>query len=418
MTAQKLKSLSQLFKQNQKRNGIILGIIAVAGVAAFLIFSQSTQPVKKEAKEKAALHNVANEVEDKSMWMFKSASQLDEQHKKQDSLSQELAEIKKELKGLKTVKLEQNKEQPHTPLEPVKPVRKTNFDHTNFDDDAPQFSVPHYPAETPVIPQKPGILSINLNSYSLEEKHLPHVDSYIPAGSYARAVLLNGVDVSAGVTSQASPQPVLLKLTHKGSLPNKFFGKMKECRVIAAAYGDLSSERAYMRLETLSCVQPDGHVIETEVDGYVSSARDGKNGVRGRVVIRDAEMLKRGFMGGVLSGLGKATSHSFGSTSISPFGSVNTSTAKGADIFKQAGAQGTADAFELMARYNIQRAEQYQPVIQISANTKVEIVFHSGTKFGEQARKQKRIVNPLSNPIPANPNQEFQSLLQQQKNYP
>jgi len=167
---------------------------------------------------------------------------------------------------------------------------------------------------------------------------------------------------------------------------------MKECRVVAAAYGDLSSERAYMRLEKLSCVKPDGHVIESKVDGYVSG-NDGKNGVRGRVVIRDAEMLKRGFMGGVLSGLGKATTNSFSSTSVSPFGSVNTSTAKGADIFKQAGAQGSADAFELMARYNIQRAEQYQPVIQIGAATKVEVVFLSGAEFGEQKVMERKEVH-------------------------
>ncbi len=413
-----MASLSQLFKQNQKRNGIILGVFAAALIGAFLIFSQNSEPVKKEPKEKPTLHNVANEVEDKNLWMFKSGGQLEANQKKQDALSQEIVELKKEIKELKTAKLEQNKkelEHEH-PSEPLVPVRKVD---TNFDDDS-TFTQPSMPTgSTPnlAMPQSPGILSVNLSPIPTEEKHLPHIDSYIPAGSYAKAVLLNGVDVSAGVSSQASPQPVLLKLIHKGSLPNKFFGKMKECRAIAAAYGDLSSERAYMRLEKLSCVQPDGHVIETDVDGYVSG-HDGKNGIRGKVVIRDAEMLKRGFMGGVLSGLGKATSNSFSSTSVSPFGSVNTSTAKGAELFKQAGAQGTADAFELMARYNIQRAEQYQPVIQISANTKVEIVFHSGTKFGEQNRQQRRVANPLNNPAPASANQDFQSLLQQPRNHP
>jgi hypothetical protein len=46
-----------------------------------------------------------------------------------------------------------------------------------------------------------------------------------------------------------------------------------------------------------------------------------------------------------------------------------------------------------MARYNIQRAEQYQPVIQISAGRVVNVVFHSGSKFGEKKTRKKEEVN-------------------------
>jgi conjugal transfer pilus assembly protein TraB len=145
-----------------------------------------------------------------------------------------------------------------------------------------------------------------------------------------------------------------------------------------------------MRLEKLSCIEQDGHIIETDVDGYISG-EDGKNGMRGRVVLRDAEVLKRGFLGGLLSGLGKAVNHSFTTTTVSPLGA--TSNVNGKDIFKSAGAQGAGDAFELMARYNIQRAEQYQPVIQISAGRVVNVVFHSGSKFGEKKTRKKEEVN-------------------------
>jgi len=372
-------NLSQTFKANQKRNGIILLVGISIFVFIFLLISDERKPAKKETKEEATLHDVTEEIEDKSLWLFKSENRLEEQQKQQEALLKELEELKSQLKEMKETK---------------NIVEPSNFLATK-EDDLPSQNNADYSAvdDSDASQAQPssGIFSVQLNAYSSDKKS-PHIDSYIPAGSYASAILLNGVDVSAGVSSQASPQPVLIKLIHRGSLPNKTFGKMKECRVVAAAYGDLSSERAYMRLEKLSCVKPDWHVIESKVDGYVSG-NDGKNGVRGRVVIRDAEMLKRGFMGGVLSGLGKATSNSFSSTSVSPFGSVNTSTAKGADIFKQAGAQGSADAFELMARYNIQRAEQYQPVIQIGAATKVEVVFLSGAEFGEQKITERKGVN-------------------------
>ena len=371
-------NLSQAFKANQKRNGIILLVGISIFVFMFLLMSDEEKPIKRETKEKATLHDVTEEIEDKSLWLFKSENRLEEQQKQQEALLKEIEELKAQLQEMKEAK---------------NAVEPSNFLAAKEDDlpsQTTEYSAVDGSDASQVQPSS-GIFSVQLNAYSSDKKS-PHIDSYIPAGSYASAILLNGVDVSAGVSSQASPQPVLIKLIHRGSLPNKTFGKMKECRVVAAAYGDLSSERAYMRLEKLSCVKPDGHVIESKVDGYVSG-NDGKNGVRGRVVIRDAEMLKRGFMGGVLSGLGKATTNSFSSTSVSPFGSVNTSTAKGADIFKQAGAQGSADAFELMARYNIQRAEQYQPVIQIGAATKVEVVFLSGAEFGEQKVMERKGVN-------------------------
>ena len=372
-------NLSQAFKANQKRNGIILSVGIGVLVVLFLLLTQESEPVKKEIKEVATLHDVTNEIEDKSLWLFKSENRLEEQRKQQEELLKEVEELKAELSEIKEAKNAVEPSEFLVSKEDSLPSQD-NSDYSAVEPDAPNHT-----------PQASGIFSVELNAYSADKKS-HHIDSYIPAGSYASAILLNGVDVSAGVSSQASPQPVLIKLIHRGSLPNKTFGKMKECRVVAAAYGDLSSERAYMRLEKLSCVKPDGHVVESKVDGYVSG-NDGKNGVRGRVVIRDAEMLKRGFMGGVLSGLGKATSNSFNSTSVSPFGSVNSSTAKGVDIFKQAGAQGSADAFELMARYNIQRAEQYQPVIQIGAATKVEVVFLSGAEFGEQKVMERKEVN-------------------------
>ena len=37
----------------------------------------------------------------------------------------------------------------------------------------------------------------------------------MPAGAYAEAVVLAGVDASVGVSSQGDPRPVLLRLTGK-----------------------------------------------------------------------------------------------------------------------------------------------------------------------------------------------------------
>lgn len=400
-------TLSQRFNQYQKKLAIIVVGIGLIIVVLFMLWNRTPASVPKPTMhDKSPLYDVTKAIEDINAWMFQSENRLMNQEKNQTQILKELETLKESLakhqeETRATLEeclqsIEQKDSNKTAGAESVDLSEQASIDN--------YFNVPRHSTQSPAEPNlATGTLSPNRSTTIFSErlnlgpttwqKNTPHIDHYIPAGTYAKALLLSGIDVSAGVSSQANPQPVLLKLVDKGSLPNKAVGKMKDCRIVASAYGELSSERAYMRLEKLSCVEPDGHVIESKVEGYVSG-EDGKNGIRGRVVMRDAEVLRRGFVGGLLSGLGKATSQSFTSSSVSPFGTVSTSSAKGADIFKQAGAEGAGNAFELMAKYNIQRAEQYQPVIQISADREVDVVFHSGSAFGEQ--KPNHLSQPLS----------------------
>ena len=402
-------STSQIKKYQRTIFSVGIGLVVIMGAFLLLFGLEKAPPPKEKMNEMAPLYDVTRALEDKSFWVFKSEQRLAEQEKQQAKLMNDIEDIRAvlnkpqeveaktqlEILQNRIIKLEQTLAESKRPSSEQDIKENSSFEQDNAQpfvfNAAPNINTPS--SVNPLTGSR--IFSDTLTlSHSLGEPTRPHYESYIPAGSYVKAVLLSGVDISAGVSSQANPQPVLLRLTHWGSLPNKFFGRLKDCRIIAAAFGELSSERAQFRLEKLSCIEPNGRVIETDVDGFISG-EDGKNGMRGRLVMRDAEVLKRGFMGGLLSGLGKATSQSFNTTSISPLGSV--STVKGSDVFKQAGAEGAGNAFELMAKYNIQRAEQYQPVIQISADREVYVVFHSGRQFGEQR------VEPAVGPQPPQP---------------
>src|SRR3989304_3626567 len=105
---------------------------------------------------------------------------------------------------------------------------------------------------------------------------------YIPSGAFTRAILLGGLDAPTGGQAQRNPQPVLLRLVDNAVLPNHFRSRIKECFVIGAGYGDMSSERAYIRTESLSCVTRDGTAIDVPIKGYVAG-EDGKAGMRGRL---------------------------------------------------------------------------------------------------------------------------------------
>lgn len=396
-------SSEQLKKHQQSIFISLIATLVILSAFLFFIGLEEASPPKAEISENAPLYDVTKALDDKSFWIFKSEQRLSEQEKKQGELMADIEAIREAIKKPEEdlekseIAILQHRisllEEQLNESAKIPPAQNENISQN----EAQPFSFNGVPSEhsnNGAIGkqfQSSSIFSETFALASSDEKNSPHHDSYIPAGSYAKAVLLSGVDVSVGVSSQTNPQPVLLRLVHQGSLPNHFVGKMRDCRIIAAASGELSSERAQFRLEKLSCIEPDGQVIETDVDGYISG-EDGKNGMRGRLVIRDAELLKRGFLGGLLSGLGKATSQSFNTTSVSPFGSV--STVKGGDIFKQAGAEGAGNAFELMAKYNIQRAEQYQPVIQISAGREVTVVFHSGRAFGENRVKKNKASEP------------------------
>lgn len=404
MTEEGVNSLSSedIKKQQIKLWAMGLGALILIGVGVVFIGGGSKSDLNKSGgHQESTIYDVTGAVEDKNYWMYKNEGKLVEQEEKQEKILQEIDRLRGEMgKPVMAVDSLDSQESELSELRArvqayENQQYQTEYKKEEYNQDTlpkPEYfdqsqALSSNTIQQPVLRPAPGIFSETLELVPLsdEESHLPHIDSYIPAGSFAKAVLLSGIDVSAGVSSQSNPKPVVLRLIDKGSLPNRAVGNMKECRVVAAAYGDLSSERAYMRLEKLSCIAKDGHIIETDVDGYISG-EDGKNGLRGNVVMRDGEVLKRGFVGGLFSGLGKATAQTFQTTSVSPLGV--TSSVTGADSFAKATADGVGDAFELMAKYNIQRAEQYQPVIQVSAGRVVEVVFHSGSQFGEKKARE------------------------------
>lgn len=101
----------------------------------------------------------------------------------------------------------------------------------------------------------------------------PHVNETLPAGTFVNAVMLNGLAAPTGNLGQRNPHPILMELTDFGNLPNRFSHRVKACRIIAAGHGELSDERAYLRLERLSCVLRTGEVISKEARGYVTDRK-------------------------------------------------------------------------------------------------------------------------------------------------
>ncbi|HGK3754891.1 F-type conjugal transfer pilus assembly protein TraB [Klebsiella variicola] len=128
---------------------------------------------------------------------------------------------------------------------------------------------------------------------------------YIPSGSFAKSMLIEGADANASVTGNESTVPMQLRITGRVEMPNSKTYDLTGCFVGLEAWGDVSSERAIVRTRNISCIKGD-KTIDQPINGHVSFM--GKNGVKGEVVMRNGKILGwawgAGFVG-VVSEFGK-----------------------------------------------------------------------------------------------------------------
>lgn len=227
-----------------------------------------------------------------------------------------------------------------------------------------------------------------------EKNEIFSIEKRTPANLSVKAILISSVDAVCRLDAQSDPIPVKLRLLGDGHLPGGVTVKLKGCLIGASAYGDISSERVYMRLENLTKVNPNGLAIETEVTGYISG-EDGRFGMRGVVVDRSSKILKPALGSGILSGI----SQTLQSACTRPSRENVTTYTVGSD-FAQNAASGTSDAFDMLASYYIKRAEQVQPVLQIDAGRIVDVTFTTGFSMGDiHAKENLKKVREVSRGI-------------------
>ncbi|SFR99808.1 TrbI/VirB10 family protein [Sphingomonas jatrophae] len=226
---------------------------------------------------------------------------------------------------------------------------------------------------------KTGLRAGRPSAPAIEIENSPE---YLPPNSYAPARVIVGVDASAGVSSQTDPLPVVLRITGPARSVVKdgklLTTRIQGCVVNGAARGDLSAEKVYVKLQKMTCDQPGGRVAVSEVKGFISFA--GKTGVRGRVVSREGSLVSQALLAGIVGGFGRG----FSANSNSLFSGITTGVdgkrqqLSGGDIVQGGLGQGVADASDTVSKYLIERAEQYQPVVEMPTGIDVEIVFLDG----------------------------------------
>jgi len=198
---------------------------------------------------------------------------------------------------------------------------------------------------------------------------------YVPSGTFVPAVVLGGADADAGVNGQNKNNGVMLfKLVQNGTLPNGGHSRMKGCFVTGSAWGDISSERAYVVLDKLSCARPGEPIIDRPVTGWAFFA--GKVGIKGKPMMRDSKTMAWAGLGCIMSGISSAAQYTQSILTMNPLGAASAVPTTNMGLYALLG--GGAKGSDMLASHYVRRAELFHPVIQVGSGNLVTIVFKDG----------------------------------------
>lgn len=204
---------------------------------------------------------------------------------------------------------------------------------------------------------------------------------YLPAGSIVSGTLITGLDAPTSAATRADPFPALVRVKKEAILPNHFRLDVRECFIVASGYGDLSSERAYLRSEVLSCVREDGGVIEVPVNMY-AVGEDGKAGIAGRLVSKQGQMIAKSMTAGFFEGFSSmfrrlpVPTISTEARDTTIFQSMLSS-----DAVQSATLTGAGRALDRIAQFYLDMAEGMFPVIEVNAGRPIEFVVTKGGRI-------------------------------------
>ena len=388
-----------LLKKRQSR--LFFGILGTMGiVVVFFLFKDVFFLSKPIVVEKVdGIQKIATSresVDPKKVWVERLESEMDGLKKKNDEMEKLISTMTQKLMAYESFAGigVQNQDQKSfkesiskKSLFPGNTLNSTHLDQKPLDDQIQEESF-QKPDTFSSKSTKITKLSFNLQSSTLKKIN-KSIDHYVPSGTFVRGRLTSGVVASTAVSSSSDPQPIHMELTDFGTLPRNFKTDLKKCFLIGSAYGDLPSERVFMRLETLSCVERrTEEVIELKVDGYVSG-EDGVNGMRGHVVDRSGPAMRNAFMGGFIGGMGQFLSEkNGGSTQISPMGVTSQQAINATEMLKGGAGKGIGNAFSKLSDFYIKRAEQLQPVIEIEPGREIDVVFKTGFDMNQTLYRQ------------------------------
>lgn len=233
------------------------------------------------------------------------------------------------------------------------------------------------PSNEPVVVVNAAAAAPKKKGLSVTWQKNPYA-GFIPAGSFAEAAMLTGLDAGTADYTRSNPEPVLMRVQSNAQLPGAQKYGIKACFVMGSGYGDLSSERVYIRLTRLSCVSPSRHaIVSSAISGYVVDS-DGVLGMRGRVINRTGALLAKALMAGFAQGAAQIAQTATQTLTTSSLTGSTTATLEPNKILKSGAFGGIGNAASILAKQYIAEAKNIYPVIEVPPGRKASIVITKG----------------------------------------
>lgn len=259
--------------------------------------------------------------------------------------------------------------------------------------------------------QAPVQSFVNLRRAESEPKK--NVENYVTSGSSARAVLLIEVVVGTGTNSSSSPEPIVLQLLDTAILYDKYkTDQIKKAILIGSCNGEMSSERAKCRIETLSVVNNQGDIIEKKVEGWLIG-EDGRSGIKGIVVDKSSNIAGMAALNGVFSSIAKFLQSKAIKPDMLPTlnlvaGGQQQQEFQIGDALQSGAYAGASNAFDKLADFAIKRADSMSPVVLIASGRVIDVVFKKGFDLLEHKKKPHNLTySPSTNNEKVNLHNKF-----------
>ncbi len=404
-----LKNLTVKQKQRLLLVTIIMVVAAILIVGSYFSEKKKETRVEEKAKVSRKMSLLTDKVE-KDLWIAAEGQNIKALEKSNEELRFKLEQLTRELDDTRREVKKRESAPKLPPIPPPRPIPerlKTEKTDPNFPppEEFPPFS-PAKPSasqregrerEKRIEPQPPTGSSIKVFKEEVpKEKKEPEKVSrrdrkkdettWLPSGSFMKAVTLSGLDAPTSGGSQSEPYPVLLGITDLSVLPNRFRMNLRECFIIGAGYGNLSDERAYIRTETLSCVRSDGAVVDISLKGHVVG-EDGKLGMRGRLVSKQGQKIAMALVAGMLGSFGDAFRPQTASVLQLDPSKSGVFRHDPVDILQAGALGGAGSALNRVADYYLKMADKVFPIIEVDAGREVEVIVLKGQELRIQGGK-------------------------------
>jgi len=202
-----------------------------------------------------------------------------------------------------------------------------------------------------------------------------------------RATLVAGADVPTLQKGNDLTRVVWLSTSGEMLISNGHTANIRECILQAAATGNFATSSADIRLTKISCsaLDNDGkyYKLVGNVKGWVNG-ETGKQGLKGRLVTKEGELIEKAVPLAILEGAIKALENSTKSSSTvyTYPGATSTTTADNLkDSFTEGTTKTASTTLDKFSDYYLMILEQLNPTIELKAGREVSIWFEGGEQL-------------------------------------